>query len=167
MIWLIIGILAGIIIAVIEIIKEGYEFTRHISIIIFCLALSTIPLTVCSVICSLCCESEYIKTNEIEISALNDKSNISGNFFIGTGYIEEEINYYYVENTEKGKIIKNIEADNVYIVEDNEEKPRIEKYNAQYKNKICNLIAKNYNNSYKKIYIPENSITNEYNINLE
>lgn len=167
MIWIIIGILVGITIAIIDIIKEGYEFTRPTQIITLCILISMLPLVTCSSICSLCCENDYVKVNEIEISALKDNNNMSGNFFIGIGYIDEEMNYYYVENTEKGKIVKKIDANNVYIVEDNEEQPRIEEYKAQFKNEKWLLIAANCNNSYKKIYIPENSITNEYNIDLE
>src|SRR5690606_26570467 len=72
-------------------------------------------------------EPELVKTTNI--SALKDNSKMSGAFFLGTGGVGEDQYYYYMEDTSKGKKMDklNVDAD-VYLNEDNGEKPRVETY---------------------------------------
>ena len=56
---------------------------------------------------------------EQKIYALNDSSSIEGQNYLFSGYVDEELVYRCVIDTDKGKHIKEINADNVYINEGN------------------------------------------------
>lgn len=104
---------------------------------------------------------------EQELYALSDNSELSGHHYLFSGYVDEEYGYRYVINTEKGKHIEFVSADNVYIEEGNYE-PKIVKYTYEWKEDWYILFAINLfaEDDYTKIYIPEGTITNEYNIDL-
>ena len=54
------------------------------------------------------------------IVAFTSDSNTTGSFILGSGTIENEMVYYYIEKTTMGNQIKQISVDSsVYIIEDN------------------------------------------------
>lgn len=102
------------------------------------------------------------------ILALNDSTNIKGNYFLFSGYVDEELTYRYVVDTDKGKHVESCDADNTYIKENTDGKHCIEHYKSEFKYQwmrtwfICLDIS-----SYDIIYVPKGSITTKYNIDLE
>ena len=115
---------------------------------------------------------------EKPIYALQDNFNTSGIYrkgiFYGTGYINEDLNYYFITDTDKGKKIMHQKADNTYI------KPTIESPTIEYHykhtmvtNKIvkvmCWPIAESVSRieDYCVLNVPENSITTEMSIDLQ
>lgn len=168
MIWFIIAAIVFII-GIIYIIKEGYDiFFCSMFLFAICVALTLIVNLISSGILMICdIDAESIETEEIAITALADNDSVSGKFFLGTGRVDEEMQYYYIEKTELGKQMKNISAENVYLVEDNNEAPRIEKYTCKWKNKSWYWIAGfALEPDYTQIYIPEGAVTTEFNVDL-
>lgn len=127
-----------------------------------------------------------------EIVALMDSSTITGHHFLGCGCIDENMYYYYLEKIEVGCKMARILATDVSIIEDDEETPRIEEqevWKAQnyrlikkptiwfsfslffkckkYKvgETIQDIMTKQDNRTI--IYVPKNSITTDYKINLK
>ena len=108
------------------------------------------------------------KTN---IVALKDNSNINGKIgggiFVTSGYINESLYYYCMENTEQGNHMIKIPADKTYIVETNDIKPYIIKQLNKYvdKRQYSWLLATDEEKYI--IYVPKGTIDTNYKIDLE
>lgn len=118
-----------------------------------------------------------------EIKCLNDnldtEGRITGNIFITSGTIENNQYYYYMHKTDNGLKADKIAADDTYVVEidTNKETPRVESY--VYEGKVNETLMfwltyqwggdydTKYIFAYYKLYVPENSITSEYSIDLK
>lgn len=109
----------------------------------------------------------YEKTNTTEIVALNDSTGVSGRIgFLGSGYVSEDLYYYYMKNTSKGYKASKIRADATYVKYS--EDPHIEIYSVTgFKNKLYYLIGVPFTDCYYIAYVPEGSIIENYRIDLE
>lgn len=113
------------------------------------------------------CEQEYRTVDTTEIYALNDNVGVHGKFFLGSGQVNSEPYYYYIEETNAGKHIGSIRAKNAYICESNTETPRIEVQRALWnKYWIKWIFCLNASDTRYMIYIPENSVTTDFNVDL-
>ena len=116
-------------------------------------------------------EDGYDINSTTPIVAFSSDSNTSGNFILGSGTIENEIVYYYIEKTNMGNQIKNIPVDNsIYIVENNNIQPNITVQQKRRKIpehlKKWSWISVILDSPVTIITIPENSISYEYNVDL-
>lgn len=109
-------------------------------------------------------EVEITHTNTAELVAFKDSSEMSGVFFLGTGYVGEDLNYHYVMKTDKGMEVKHISMEDCYLNYDDE--PRIEHRSYRFKNPVlyCLFVGPECEDY---IFVPKDSITNEYCIDLE
>jgi hypothetical protein len=61
----------------------------------------------------------YVEDWKYDLVALKDNRDIKGNFhgglFVSSGYINQDLYYYYIIDTSKGKAIQKISASNTYI----------------------------------------------------
>jgi len=108
-------------------------------------------------------------TTEQEICAFSDSSSTESYNFLFSGYIQDELVYRYVIETERGKHIEEVKY-NVYIHEGNY-KPTVKfhKYGG-FKEDWYKLFALDFSagdTEYVEFYVPENTITNEYQIDLQ
>ena len=119
--------------------------------------------------------TKYEKSNTFGvtyIASLSANSGVYGHFCLGSGTVESRTYYYYLANNEFGYKICKIENDgNVYIREDNNDKPYIEytKYNAVHTNWFGSLFFENY--FYNKdgeiiIHVPKNTVVKNYNVDI-
>lgn len=110
---------------------------------------------------------DFDRTAIQPIIALKDGKGMTGRFFLYSGYVKENLYYYYACETEKGyKKVERVSAENSYIVY-TEETPRIEKYEAQSFKETSSWIYAIPLYEYNVLYVPYGTITTEYNINLE
>ena len=112
-------------------------------------------------------ETKISHTETVEIYALTDTTSAKGRNFLYSGYVNGKLVYRYVIETEKGKQVKELDSKNAYIIEDDTEQPRIEIHEKTYENDWLNKFFFIFSNKEYIIYIPEGSITTEYNIDLE
>lgn len=115
---------------------------------------------------------------EIEGLELQNQEELTGNFILGIGYVENsnKIQYIYFAKTEFGKQLKTEDANTIYLVETNEKKPQlIEKrkqkirktnfidklWGEEEENKILLDILKE-----KILIVPENTIQIEYKVEV-
>lgn len=175
MFWLILGGLTIIFLIIYYIYNFHYEMNIieyivvPISITIFVFIISLFFLGFTSAICGAFTNNvEYNKTQEINITALKDNSNVYGSYFLFSGYEKEKLYYYYSAETKYGYKIDKIDASNAYIKYSNEQ-PKIEIYSPEFTNSIVEFfaLAPIFNDLRYIIYVPENTITNEFVINLE
>lgn len=141
----------------------GFFFCLFMTFLVFLLSVAMIGF--CSsvaVIFPQTCE----KTSTEYIIDLNDSTGVNGRAgFLGSGYVEDELYYYYMTDTKEGFQAKKIKADDTYVRYSNE--PIVETYTAtNFKNKFLWLIAFPIN-SFHIVYIPEGSIIENYRIDLK
>lgn len=143
---------------------------RDFVAIILDIILSLIIFTTCSLavaaIGSVLPEEEYLyQETSLPIISLEDNMKQQGNFFLGTGTADEQLYYYFVLNTEHGFKVENVSAKDTYIRYDSQ--PRIIIKRAigfkNWYNYIWAIPIKTQN----VIYVPEGTIINNYNIDLQ
>lgn len=131
---------------------------------VLCGLISVLPI----LLYALVAEGELYKNKTYEISALKDKSNISGRSFIGTGYINEDQYYFYIIETSKGKKMDKVHINKAYLNEGNYT-PHVDVYNFKYKDEFAQwLIGYDKHTEYEYVFfIPENTVTTEFNVDME
>lgn len=111
-------------------------------------------------------DQEIELVNTTNIIALKDNAGVSGSFFLGSGYIDDDLYYYYAAETERGYKVNKLRADNCYT-QYSDDAPRIEEYEATGFKRWYHYIYAIPSDSYYVVYIPEGSITNVFEIDLE
>ena len=106
-----------------------------------------------------------------ELVALNDDADtsVSGLFFLGTGSVssDEDLEYVFIYETEKGMTVGERKARNVYIQYIAEgETPRLVHYIETYDSGFWDWLLGN-KDGWDVFYIPEGSITSDFEIDLE
>ena len=117
-------------------------------------------------------KEEYKKQYSYELKGINNKeykyNKSNGYFIIAYGNYTSKTEYeeYYIlwQNTEKGLEKVKLENKNVYLIENNNEKPRIEYY-VNYETNKNGVEREDMEDFYYQIYIPENAIDYSYKLN--
>lgn len=170
MFWFILGVI-GFIVNVIFIFCDGnlyfIEKMGWSLLSLFCVFfVAGLCFTVSSAIASDCAETDYYMVEDTQIVALKDNQNVYGEHYIFSSQIDEDLYYYYAIETKDGYKVEKVEAENCYIKYTDGE-THIEKHEGRFTNKVVNFFATpNPFNQYV-IYCPENTITTEFNIDLE
>lgn len=129
--------------------------------IIIWLSLSVIT---CAIVTSTA-DLDYVKVDEDKIISLQDNNILNKTFFVG---INNGMKYVYMteENGEMSMKERGIERVNLIY---SNESPKVEKYNPKFSKKIIRLLFGeiNLSTSTYKIYIPEGTVKQEYNVDLQ
>lgn len=134
--------------------------------------LGLLPAFLIVVVISLCIRVEEVKVDEIPLQALKDGSQSEGSFFLGSGTVEGSEYYFFVKETDRGMKRDKVNADYVYIIEDEDEEPRMEVYTnipATAFGKFMfddGVIGSEEDRTYS-IIVPNGTVTNEFSIDLE
>lgn len=104
-----------------------------------------------------------------EICALNDSSEVEGQKFLFSGYIEENLVYRYVVESDKGKHIEECKVEDAYIKDIESKKPYVEYHSYEFKSYWFYLFAIDWKalENYSVFYVPDGTITSEYNVDLQ
>lgn len=112
--------------------------------------------------------SIYFDTTE-QLVALKDNINTEGRFYLGGGYIEGNLNYFYYKKIgpDRYKAGK-IDSTNATIHESDKETPRIVSHDCWHPNIWKSLFGLNLCglNLEKEIYVPKGSILQNYKLDL-
>lgn len=110
-------------------------------------------------------DEEYYEyqVEDVEIYSLRTSNDLSGTFVLGTGSVSSKTKYYVVIKTNLGYKIKDIDASVAYILY-TKDKPHLEIYSHKgYKTSKARWFATGAT-TYYKIYVPEGSIIENYEI---
>lgn len=111
---------------------------------------------------------EVVKRDVTELIALNDGSSVSGRMFLGSGSIDGELVYKYAMKKGEGYAVDFESANTVdelrYIKDGS--KPRIERTETVYKSTFANFLVTPFFDTAKYIYVPEGTIQETFNIDL-
>lgn len=109
---------------------------------------------------------KQVEDGYVELYSIKDKFNTEGSLFLGTGTIENVSYYYFYYYHNKGYKQGKIKTNNVTIVEDNNETPRIQ----CYKNEFVDEESYNWGlpskNNEITIYVPKGSVKSNMNFDL-
>lgn len=170
MIWFVLALVCAIVITVRTTKNDRGSFWAGLlffySVFLFCSIPAMLLCTLSSVFISSFADVEYSLIETKEIVALNDNSAVSGRFFLGSGRVDEEMKYYFVEETEKGKYTDSISAEYAYVIESDSEVPRIEKHCAEWENDALDWLGCPLEGSHYKIYVPVGSVTTDFVVDL-
>lgn len=113
-------------------------------------------------------DEQNIQLSQTEkITALKDNISSEGRFFLASATINDTPYYYYVVQTDRGLKQKKINAENTYIHYTKDDF-RVETYEGvSFKNWYTYIWASFPSAEYYNIYIPEGSVTSEFNVDLE
>lgn len=106
------------------------------------------------------------------ITAMQDNLNTHGRFYMRSGYIETDLCYYYVYSTKNGLKSSYIPANKTYL-NYTTDKPHIERYTRRWNKSWIKWFtcvdAQNYatNDVYYKAYVPEGSVEQSFNVDLQ
>lgn len=170
MIWIIIGFVVFIAL-IIYTFSDGCwdlfeKFLVSFMTLVATFFLSFIVLLLGSACTSAVAEVEYEMISDTQIIALKDNQNVSGNFYIMGGYVDEDLYYYYATETEFGYKTEKVKSENVYIKYTDGE-THIEKYKPKFVNEFAYLFGFPMQLSRHIIYCPEGTVTNEFRVDLE
>lgn len=106
---------------------------------------------------------------ETELIALKDGHEVSGTFFLGTGTIDGNLYYHYLEETSKGIQSKKLAAgDNVYLHYTTGNTPPILKtIKTRPENDFAYFFGSWATSEEYHFYVPHSAVTNEIMIDLE
>ena len=158
-----------IVLILFKIIEKSDNFAFMIVTLFMCLILVLSAISaLTSLIVPIFIPKQYIKTNTVDIIALNDSQNMQGSSFIGSGYVDEELKYYVMQDTNLGYSVIKIDSDNAYIKEDKDQKPHIEIQTEEIENPILRYWF-NFNCGGTRyiIYVPNGTIVQNYKIDLK
>ena len=103
-----------------------------------------------------------------QIVALQDGDAITGRtFFLGSGYVKNELEYTYMFDTEKGFAVNQVPAAHSYIKYSNDNPCVIEHKAVRFDGIMWNLITMPSVSTEYYFYLPEGSIIQGYNIDLQ
>lgn len=170
MIWLVIGMIACLA-WIIYIFCDSWndwveKILESIIAVLVSFLITFIMLIVSSTIVTGCAEINYNVVSDTKIIALKDNQNISGNFYIMGGYVNENLYYYYATETEFVYKTEKVKADNAYIKYTDGE-THIERYVGEFANDGANLWGFPMCNDRYIIYCPDGTVTNEFIVDLE
>lgn len=170
MIWLILGALVCVGV-IVYICRDSWndwveKILLSILTVLVSFLITFIMLIVSSEIVTGCAEINYNVVSDTKIIALKDNQNISGNFYIMGGYVNENLYYYYATETEFGYKTEKVRADNAHIKYTDGE-THIERYVGEFANDSANLWGFPMCNDRYIIYCPDGTVTNEFIVDLE
>ena len=106
------------------------------------------------------------------ITAMQDNLNTHGRFYMRSGYIETDLCYYYAYSTKNGLKSSYIPANKTYL-NYTTDKPHIERYTRKWNKSWIKWFtcqdAQDYavNDVYYKAYVPEGSVEQSFNMDLQ
>jgi len=165
MIWLIVAIAAvGITVLVMRNKdKENNSFETGDLMIVGALALIGIAIYMLgNLICAQIVIPAYNIGEEVKIASLDNRSMLQGSFTLGTGHIDQELHYVYMEETDRGGYrLSQVPAEDTTIFEWDQVDGKVVTRNPNFMSIAWSV---HFTKAYD-IYIPEGSIIREYNPN--
>jgi hypothetical protein len=107
-----------------------------------------------------------LSEDTVAICALQDGQSVEGHFYLGSGYVDEELKYTYMyEVPGKGFTTAQIAADQSYVSYGNT--PSVKTVQYCFTNDFLNCLFIPWYNTEYYITVPEGSIIQSYNIDLQ
>jgi len=144
--------------------KEGYLDIVEIILFSFLNALLSAFIGFCFA-CVL--PSYYVVEKSIfDLESIQDGSKMQGQFFLGSGYINEQMHYSFYLNEEKGYKLYSISSNDAHIRYTNN-KPKLEMLEEKKSNAFINNFSLCELKTNYIIYVPKGSILQNYDLDAK
>ena len=105
-----------------------------------------------------------IEKHTFELESIQDGSKINGQFFLGSGYINERMKYSFYLSEQQGYKLYSIDASDAYI-KYTDGKPKLEMYQEVITDDFINNFSTTLDlKTNYKIYVPKGSILQNYTL---
>ncbi len=114
-------------------------------------------------------QNTCVNNQKYNLISLRDSIGIQGAFFIGSGYINNTLSYFYYQQMPDGGYQANsLDMSQAEVYQDEQKHPYIQSYNITFKNPLLNyiLIPNVVWSCQSALHIPKNSILQNYSLNL-
>lgn len=164
---LLLSIIIAAIIAGYFIFEVGYGIVDFLNGILFGLVVGVVVFFVGMFPLSLL-QREPVDPHKTEIYSIKDNSTTKGSFILGSGTVDEDRYFYYVVEENGFKSVYKTKVEESKMKEGDIKQPYVLTYEMQYKSAFARFLYGKYTGekSYE-FYLPENTITTDYKIDLE
>ncbi|MCR9040819.1 hypothetical protein QRX25_14850 [Bacillus sp. L381] len=121
-----------------------------------------------AVIPSFCIETKPVNPHKTEIYSIKDNAKTSGSFVLGSGSINEKQYFYFVKEKDGFKTVSKTAVEDSKMKEGKYANPYVLTYDMEYKSPFARFFyGKEAPGESYEFYLPEDTITTEYKIDLE
>ena len=111
---------------------------------------------------------EPVDPHKTEIYSIKDSSRVQGRFVLGSGTVKEDQYFYYVVEENGFKSVDKAKVKDSKMKEGDIKQPYVVTYEMQFKSAIARFFYGKYTGEKTyEFYLPENTITTDYKIDLE
>lgn len=165
----ILSLLVAVLVAIV-VIKDTYGYVEFFDVLlgIFMGILIGAVVFVFAAIPSFFLETKTVEPHKTEIYSIKDNAKTSGSFVLGSGTVDEKQYLYFVEEKAGFKTVSKASVEDSKMKEGSYEKPYVLTYDVQYKSSIARFFyGKSTGLNTYEFYLPENTITTDYKIDME
>jgi hypothetical protein len=158
----------GVLIAVLDSDNDFWEkFGMGIAQGLFGAVVAFFICFITSVIVDGVADKEYVKIDENKIIALQDGSSVSGRFFLGSGSFDGTMKYVYMTSTNNEMSMDSVRVESAKLLYS--DLTKIETYKSYYTNKTVRYLfgKESWDHNIYKIYIPEGTVKQNFNVDLQ
>ncbi|MED2979508.1 hypothetical protein P4284_22875 [Bacillus swezeyi] len=161
------SIIVAVIFAGYFIFEIGYDIINFFVGILFGLVVGVLVFLV-GVLPAFLLHSEPVDPHKTEIYSIKDNSTTKGSFVLGSGTVDEDRYFYYVVEENGFKSVDKAKVEDSKMKEGSIEQPYVVTYEMQFRSAFARFFYGKYTGekSYE-FYLPENTITTDYKIDLE
>lgn len=143
------------------------EFIDYLIGIFFGLIAALVVLLV-AVIPAFYVETKTVNPHKTEIYSIKDNAKTSGSFVLGSGTVDEKQYFYFVKEKDGFKTVSKAAVEDSKMKEGKYAKPYVLTYDVQFKSSFARFFyGENTGYEEYEFYLPEDTITTEYKIDLE
>ncbi|MED4579071.1 hypothetical protein P9480_09945 [Bacillus atrophaeus] len=143
------------------------EFIDYVMGIFFGLIAAVVVLLI-ALIPSFCIETKPVNPHKTEIYSIKDNAETSGSFVLGSGTVDEKQYLYFVKEKDGFKTVSKAAVEDSKMKEGKYAKPYVLTYDVQFKSSFARFFyGKSTGYEEYEFYLPEDTITTEYKIDLE
>ncbi|MGF9741931.1 hypothetical protein ABEX06_00380 [Bacillus safensis] len=163
------SLLVAVIVAIV-VITDSYGYIEFFDVLfgvfigIFC----GVAVFLVAAVPSFFLETKTVEPHKTEISSIKDNAKTNGSFVLGTGTVDENQYFYFVEEKAGFKTISKASVEDSKMKEGSYAKPYVLTYDVQYKSPIARFFyGKSTGKNTYEFYLPEDTITTDYKIDME
>ncbi|MEH2977914.1 hypothetical protein [Bacillus amyloliquefaciens] len=115
-------------------------------------------------------DDHAVLEEKVNVYSIKDNINISGKFVMGSGVIDDTQYFYFVIEKEGFKSVHKVKAETSRVKEGDYKTPYMKKYRYEYTNKFVRLMfgeSPPFKERSSDFFLPEHTVTQEYNVDLE
>ncbi|MCP9298347.1 hypothetical protein [Bacillus halotolerans] len=115
-------------------------------------------------------DNHAVLQEKVNVYSIKDSSNVSGNFVLGSGIIDDTQYFYFVSEKEGFKSVHKVKAEASRVKEGDYKTPYVKKYGYEYTNKLVRFMfgdSPPFKDRSYDFFLPEHTVTQEYKIDLE